>query len=237
MKTSPMGKNTNVNTKEGYGTVIPIIYLNDDSGEFWQGDPEKAPNDYKPVGWLKSGERRLYVDKSAIELTSQNGMTKELQQSNTLSDTSTEADIKKELIEFIKKFVAESSALGLSKHREITFIELEQHLISRGYDPSGSHTYSESGSRAIYWKADKTFIRAVSQLIDENWLRMYSAKKYGGTLETYQEQASNLDRSIPVSHLPVAKRLGEYSYKNPHWGVVYFKPGRETAYLLREKRK
>jgi hypothetical protein len=197
-----------------YGSVIPIIFRNPDSGTFWQGDPGEAPNDCEAVGWVKVGEDRIYIDQSSLDVASQIGKPKELLEPESLSSNSTKADIKRELVSFFKELEGEA-----------TFVELDHHIASRGYDPSGTYGYGEIGSAAMFWEADETYITAISELIDENKIKLYNPHFPGKKAEKYRDQASDLERSIPVGHLPLAKRPGEYSYKNPHWIPVYFKSG------------
>lgn len=213
-------------SKDEYGTVEPVIYVDEDedSNEFWRGSPENAPDDYDPVGWIKKGENRLYIDDSAVEITSQNGMPVELQQPDTLTDESTEADLKRELINFIKQVQEDRSGLRIT----ITWLELDQHINSHGYDTTGDYPTGEPGSEVIYWKADQAFMSAVISLVRENWLRLRVNSRWKETRAKYRKQASKFDRSIPVSGLPIAKRLGEYSYKTMHWGLVDFYPGRKA---------
>jgi hypothetical protein len=107
-----------------------------------------------------------------------------------------------------------------------TLVELDHYIASKGYDHSGTHGYVEIGSAAKFWKADETYITAIFELIDENKINMYNSHFLRNECKKIT-QASDLDRSIPVGHLPLAKRGGEYNYKNPHWIPVYFKSGYE----------
>lgn len=205
----------NTSIDEGdYGTAVPVLYWSDDSEKFQYDHVDDRSSDYEPVAWAKTGEKRLYIDKSLIDVQTQNGMPEELLEPRRLSSNSSEADLKRELIEFFRDV-----------EEEITFTELDEFIESRGYDPSGTYTYSEAGSAAIFWKADETYINAISNLIDNNKIYMYNPRYPNEKASRYLNQASDLDRSIPVSHLPVAKRPGEYSYKTPHWIPVYFKSG------------
>jgi hypothetical protein len=186
------------------------IFFNSSNGEYWFGNERDAPSNYKPIGWVKKNEDRLYINNRNIEIVQHPGKPPEITQTDSLSENATKSDLMPVIMDFFE-----------DRDDEATMLELDHYIEERGYDPSGNTNWvGKMDSFVKFWRGDEEYINAVLQLIDDNKIsytwRLNRKNKYF-------KHGRELERFNPVMNYQVAKRYGEYSYTHQKWRPIILK--------------
>lgn len=190
--------------------VSPRIFVSQDGADYWFGDEADAPESYRPIGWIKDGEERLYINDRELEIVQHHGKPPQLHQSDSLDGNSTKSDIMPVINEFLDE---------LDEDAYPTMLELDHYIENRGYDPAGEFRWvGNQDPNVIFWMGDEEYIKAVLDCDNLDFSHIFNQKS------KYTKHAQELDRSNPVMRYQVAKRYGEYDYKRTKWRPITIYP-------------
>jgi hypothetical protein len=194
------------NKQDVYGR----IFFNDSNGEYWFGNEGDVPSNYRPIGWVKKNEDRLYINNRDIEIIQHPGKPPEIIQTDSLDENATKSDLMPVIMDFLE-----------DRDDSATMLELDHYIEQRGFDPSGSCFWVGNEDSAVkFWKGDEEYIKAILQLISDREIIFFWQFN---RQSKYSKHAQELGRTNPVMRYQIAKRYGEYSYKRRKWRPITVK--------------
>lgn len=193
------------NKQDVYGR----IFFNDSNGEYWFGNEGDAPSNYRPIGWVKKNEDRLYINNRDIEIIQHPGKPPEIIQTDSLDENATKSDLMPVIMDFFE-----------DREKKATMLELDHYIEQRGFDPSGSCFWVGNEDSAVnFWKGDEEYIGAIIQLIDDN--KLMFIWEFDDAGNKYAVHSKELGRTNPIMRYQIAKRYGEYAYKREKWRPIF----------------